>query len=891
MNKMKSVLRSRRPASKWRILGTTPVVAERASAWYPGAGGDGSAVVRYGAAKNEDGKIGIAVIAEGKKDHESWTFEEAVDCLDMEEAELEAACVALERVTPGGAVKLVGGMDRVRLWILRQVACPHRLLRRTRRAQQLLGEARRKTRVEMPRTEGDVDGKVRERAVEAACKGGQRETRKRNLEERLDMFGLEERDAGAQGDCQFRAVSYAIHGTAAHHAQLRRLAVESLAARDITGRVEGCAKQYLARMARLGTWGDHLTLQALAWEVGRRVVVFELAPDDTMRATVLWPGETGKIGDLVLDERDIKLSYTGSHYRAVRWREEGMAAPVHVAQVTPQLNVGLPLRTNNSGPERPTRRLPIGCLRGAEWKVETGEAEHYNRNAAGVVVWRGEALGATAFARKNARAAVVTTFPVPVQHSEERSITWRGEGTARTLSVWVSSQAPLEAFYDAKEPKRSCRGESAQVVVQTKLGEGETREGVYLRMSKHCKRVLTRFRLVGSTAEGICFVSPAEADKVLKSSGESGIFVRALHEDKERSRLGMVWVDSEEEASKMAGVLKSGGIATMGLGKGADGKVAVRVERGKMDEACRALGRTRKFTVEGPPLDMTADEVVRSLGEQGWQAEAREARESRRGRAVWLVEALTAPPAMDLEVQGELWLVSQSMSAGVARGSVWDGSRSFMKKWETGRKEVQPATGQGRVFRREEFPVLGSAAQPGSKAREGAKNDGAKNDRGGGWGNIPPGAAGGAGSSTVAMEEMLKGLFEGLATKLTACLTGRGERDTGMGEVDTTNGAEVERQREQMEEMRKEMRLLKEENEGLKASLEEMKEIRRELSEQRRENEEIRETVREFREQVKPAAHQKGGKDAEMGSQASSDGEEGTKRKKQKGGNAKGKQK
>ncbi|KAJ9442505.1 hypothetical protein DIPPA_28703 [Diplonema papillatum] len=809
----------------------------------------------------------------------------------MEEAELEAACVALERVTPGGAVKLVGGMDRVRLWILRQVACPHRLLRRTRRAQQLLGEARRKTRVEMPRTEGDVDGKVRERAVEAACKGGQRETRKRNLEERLDMFGLEERDAGAQGDCQFRAVSYAIHGTAAHHAQLRRLAVESLAARDITGRVEGCAKQYLARMARLGTWGDHLTLQALAWEVGRRVVVFELAPDDTMRATVLWPGETGKIGDLVLDERDIKLSYTGSHYRAVRWREEGMAAPVHVAQVTPQLNVGLPLRTNNSGPERPTRRLPIGCLRGAEWKVETGEAEHYNRNAAGVVVWRGEALGATAFARKNARAAVVTTFPVPVQHSEERSITWRGEGTARTLSVWVSSQAPLEAFYDAKEPKRSCRGESAQVVVQTKLGEGETREGVYLRMSKHCKRVLTRFRLVGSTAEGICFVSPAEADKVLKSSGESGIFVRALHEDKERSRLGMVWVDSEEEASKMAGVLKSGGIATMGLGKGADGKVAVRVERGKMDEACRALGRTRKFTVEGPPLDMTADEVVRSLGEQGWQAEAREARESRRGRAVWLVEALTAPPAMDLEVQGELWLVSQSMSAGVARGSVWDGSRSFMKKWETGRKEVQPATGQGRVFRREEFPVLGSAAQPGSKAREGAKNDGAKNDRGGGWGNIPPGAAGGAGSSTVAMEEMLKGLFEGLATKLTACLTGRGERDTGMGEVDTTNGAEVERQREQMEEMRKEMRLLKEENEGLKASLEEMKEIRRELSEQRRENEEIRETVREFREQVKPAAHQKGGKDAEMGSQASSDGEEGTKRKKQKGGNAKGKQK
>ncbi|KAJ9462546.1 hypothetical protein DIPPA_10439 [Diplonema papillatum] len=222
------------------------------------------------------------------------------------------------------------------------VACPHRLLRTTRRAQQLLGEARRKTRVEMPRTEGDVDGKVRERAVVAACKGGQRETRKRNLEER---FGLEERDAGAQGDCQFRAVSYAIHGTAGHHAQLRRLAVESLAARDITGRVEGCAKQYLARMARLGTWGDHLTLQALAWEVGRRVVVFELAPDDTMRATVLWPGETGKAGDLL-------------HYRAVRWREEVKMTPVRATQVKPQLNVGLPLRTNNSGPERPTRHLP-----------------------------------------------------------------------------------------------------------------------------------------------------------------------------------------------------------------------------------------------------------------------------------------------------------------------------------------------------------------------------------------------------------------------------------------------------------------------------------------------------------------------------------------------------
>ncbi|KAJ9461899.1 hypothetical protein DIPPA_16488 [Diplonema papillatum] len=210
-------------------------------------------------------------------------------------------------------------------------------------------------------------------------------------------------------------------------------------------------------MARLGTWGDHLTLQALAWEVGRRVVVFELAPDDTMRATVLWPGETGKAGDLVLDELDVKLSYTGSHYRAVRWREEVKMTPVRATQVKPQLNVGLPLRTNNSGPERPTRRLPLGNLRGMEWKVETGEAERYNRSAAGVVVWRGDALGATAFARKNTQAAVVTTFPVPVRHTEERSVTWRGEGTARALTVWVSSQAPLETFYDAKEPKRGCR--------------------------------------------------------------------------------------------------------------------------------------------------------------------------------------------------------------------------------------------------------------------------------------------------------------------------------------------------------------------------------------------------------------------------------------------------
>ncbi|KAJ9444456.1 hypothetical protein DIPPA_17218 [Diplonema papillatum] len=86
---MKSVLRSRRPASKWRILGTTPVVTERASvAWYPGAGGEETAVIRYGAAKNDDGKVGIAVIAEGKRDHQTWTFGEVVDCLDVEEAEL-----------------------------------------------------------------------------------------------------------------------------------------------------------------------------------------------------------------------------------------------------------------------------------------------------------------------------------------------------------------------------------------------------------------------------------------------------------------------------------------------------------------------------------------------------------------------------------------------------------------------------------------------------------------------------------------------------------------------------------------------------------------------------------------------------------------------------------
>jgi len=84
---------------------------------------------------------------------------------------------------------------------------------------------------------------------------------------KLSDYGLVARDIAGDGACQFRAVADQLYGDQELHAAVRNRAVEHLRvnADKYGGFVIGESfKSYLERMAKPYTWGDNLTLQAIA---------------------------------------------------------------------------------------------------------------------------------------------------------------------------------------------------------------------------------------------------------------------------------------------------------------------------------------------------------------------------------------------------------------------------------------------------------------------------------------------------------------------------------------------------------------------------------------------------------------------------------------------------
>ena len=86
------------------------------------------------------------------------------------------------------------------------------------------------------------------------------------LHERLRLYGLREKTISGDGNCQFRALADQLWRDPARHAEVRARVMQQLRGDGesyevfVTESWEG----YLARMGTLGTWGDHLTLQAAA---------------------------------------------------------------------------------------------------------------------------------------------------------------------------------------------------------------------------------------------------------------------------------------------------------------------------------------------------------------------------------------------------------------------------------------------------------------------------------------------------------------------------------------------------------------------------------------------------------------------------------------------------
>lgn len=95
------------------------------------------------------------------------------------------------------------------------------------------------------------------------------------LLDRLQLYQLVESKVQGDGNCQFRALSDQVYRTAEHHKFVRQQIVNQLElhAEIYEGYVPMVYSDYLKNMAKVGEWGDHVTLQAAADLYGIKVLV------------------------------------------------------------------------------------------------------------------------------------------------------------------------------------------------------------------------------------------------------------------------------------------------------------------------------------------------------------------------------------------------------------------------------------------------------------------------------------------------------------------------------------------------------------------------------------------------------------------------------------------
>ncbi len=99
---------------------------------------------------------------------------------------------------------------------------------------------------------------------------------------RLARLGLKPVNIVGDGNCFFRSVSHQIYHTETHHAQIRALAIQHLINSPehfIESNTDQSWIQYLQNMSRLGTWADHIIIQAVANSHNLRIHITESAPN------------------------------------------------------------------------------------------------------------------------------------------------------------------------------------------------------------------------------------------------------------------------------------------------------------------------------------------------------------------------------------------------------------------------------------------------------------------------------------------------------------------------------------------------------------------------------------------------------------------------------------
>ena len=109
------------------------------------------------------------------------------------------------------------------------------------------------------------------------------------LTTRLAHIGRKPENITGDGNCFFRSVSHQLYGTENRHPQIRALAIQHLIncpEHFVEYNTDQSWLQYIKNMSTLGTWADHIIIQAVANANNLRINITESAPNFSESTTV-----------------------------------------------------------------------------------------------------------------------------------------------------------------------------------------------------------------------------------------------------------------------------------------------------------------------------------------------------------------------------------------------------------------------------------------------------------------------------------------------------------------------------------------------------------------------------------------------------------------------------
>ena len=134
------------------------------------------------------------------------------------------------------------------------------------------------------------------------------------LTTRLARIGREPVNIVGDGNCLFRSVSHQLYRTESRHAQIRALAIQHLIncpEHFIESNTEQSWSHYLQNMSRLGSWADHIIIQAFANANNLRIHITESAQNFTETTVVTSIYAQGNVRDIYIGHLD-ELHYVST---------------------------------------------------------------------------------------------------------------------------------------------------------------------------------------------------------------------------------------------------------------------------------------------------------------------------------------------------------------------------------------------------------------------------------------------------------------------------------------------------------------------------------------------------------------------------------------------------